>query len=265
VIQRCLAGLFLAALMVMAHFASAADSTKEPVDRMLVLAMDVSDSVNDTRYALQIKGYANAFRDPETIRTITNGPQGAVAVTMAQWGGWGDFEQTVPWTIIRNRADALRFADAVEASERRLMLATSISWALIKSAALIEAAPYTAGRRIIDISGDGPDETEYLSNTLSSLPGQKSDLEKIIKEAHAKAGTLRFASLRETRQSVCGAGIEVNGLAIEGADGVEDLTGYYRAHVICRKGSFVIKVEDPDSYAEFAQAILRKIRHELAF
>ncbi len=244
---------------------------KQEVDRVLVLAMDVSDSVSDGRFDLQIKGYAATFRDETTIRTITGGHRGAVAVTMAQWGGWGEYQQTVRWTLIRNLADGQRFADMIEKSSRVRMKPTSIAWAMLASTKLIDEAPYSAPRSIIDISGDGYDNTWAnidLSafQELGALPeGVREGINALRKKLMNKAGTSEFSSLAEVRSKVCAAGIEINGLAIEGAEGVDDLTSYYRKHVICRKGSFVIRVENPDSYDEFKDAIMRKIRHELSF
>lgn len=254
---------FAASVHFLSSFSTHAQVAKQSVDRMLVLAMDVSDSVNIPRFALQIKGYAAAFRDAETIRTITTGPQGVVAVTMMFWGGWGDYAQMVPWTLIRNASDGQWFADKIEKIGRVQMGATSISWAILASAKLIDEAPYTASRSIIDISGDGTDNT-HPQLTMSMLSERtKEDYQAIIKRLREKSGTDTVLSLPEARNKVCGAGYEINGLAIEGAEGVEDLASYYRKHVMCRKGSFVIQVKDPDSYDEFSRAIIRKIRHEL--
>lgn len=249
--------LFLSSVSVQAQHA------KQRVDRVLVLAMDVSRSVNDARYALQIKGYAAAFRDAETIRTITTGPRGSVAVTLAQWGDWGEYTQTVSWTVIRTAADGRRFADQIEKTVRVPMGGTSIAWAILMSTKLIDQAPYMASRSIIDISGDGPDNT-MPAVSMSMLSGRgQADYEVSVKRMLARSGTDRLISLPEARNTACGAGIDINGLAIEGADDVEDLASYYRKHVICKKGSFVIRVENPDSYDEFSRAIIRKIRHEL--
>lgn len=243
-----------------------AEGEKYPVDRMLVLALDVSHSVNDPRFALQRRGYAAAFRDAEVIRTITTGPHGAVAVTMAQWGGWGEYVQTVPWMLVRDQADGERFARAILESARVKMESTSISWALLSSERLFETAPYTSERRIIDVSGDGYDETGglvALQELLERYAGFKDGIRALLERAYRQSGTARVASLGEARAKVCDAGIEVNGLAIEGDEGVIDLDSYYREQVICKKNSFVIRVEDPDSDEEFARAIKRKVRHEL--
>jgi hypothetical protein len=256
---------FIACVQLIAGISAFAQAEKQPVDRLLVLAMDVSISVNQERFSLQIKGCAEAFRDANTIKAITSGPHGSVVITMAQWDGWGEYVQTVPWTTIRNIADGRRFADAIEQSGRVYMEATSISWAILSSAKLIDEAPYSAPRSVIDISGDGPDDTEHLENLKPQGAPPTEQTEKLRKRYLDKAGTTRFVLLPEARNKVCGAGIEINGLAIEGADDVEDLTSHYRNHVICRKGGFVVRVENPDSYEEFSQAIMRKIRHELSF
>lgn len=262
--RTVLAMFFIAWLQVLSSFPTYAEVEKQPVDRVLVLAMDVSDSINDARYTLQIKGYAEAFRDPETIRTITSGQRKAVAVTMAHWGGWGEHQQTVTWTVIRSLEDGQRFADLIEQSRRVRMQATSIAWALLSSAKLIDEAPYTAPRSIIDISGDGYDNTWTYPNLnlLSELSRQ--GIKALRKRPLDKADVTRLTSLAEAHQKVCDAGIEINGLAIEGAEEVVDLTSYYLNNVICGIGSFVIRVENPDSYDDFLKAIIRKIRQELS-
>jgi hypothetical protein len=256
--------LAIASLFFPFTAAEGAEKEKVPVDRMLVLAMDVSNSVSDARFALQLKGYAEAFRSSEVIRAITGGPEGKVAVTMAQWGSWGEYVQTVQWTIIRNTEDAQNFADAIEKTTRLELPGTSIAWSLLASKRLIDDAPYTAERRVIDISGDGPDETiDFLKFAFHPDSPAWKNLEGLRKRLVEQSGTDKFIQLPQARKMVCDAGIEVNGLAIEGADDVENLTEYYRKHVICSKGSFVITVENPDSYPEFLRALIRKIRHEI--
>src|SRR3954471_4342535 len=86
------------------------------VDLQLVLAVDASGSVNDTRFELQKQGYAAAFRNPQVVKAIMSGGEQAIAVTMMQWTGPFMHVQVVPWTLVKDSASAQTFADAVSRS-----------------------------------------------------------------------------------------------------------------------------------------------------
>ncbi|HZD26700.1 MAG TPA: DUF1194 domain-containing protein, partial [Alphaproteobacteria bacterium] len=96
---------FLTALL--AGLAGAGSVRAAPaVDLALVLAVDVSASVDVERYDLQMRGYAEAFRTPELINAIRNVPTGAIAVTLVQWGSYGDQHQVIGWTTVRDMQTA---------------------------------------------------------------------------------------------------------------------------------------------------------------
>ncbi len=128
-------GLAACATLLLAAIPGTASA--EPYDLALVLAVDVSRSVNDTRYDLQRDGYAQAFRDPAVIAAITDNAQHGVAVTFVEWSGVGEQSQVVPWTIITDRASSEAFAATVGEAERRFAGWTSISAAVDFSAALL--------------------------------------------------------------------------------------------------------------------------------
>jgi hypothetical protein len=197
-------------------------------DILLVLAVDASGSVNQTRFELQRRGYADAFRNPQVLRAIRGLSTGSIAVMLVQWTGPLLQAQAVPWTLIKDEASANGFADAIEAAPRQLFGGgTSISGAIDHSLLLLASAPYRGFKRVIDISGDG-------SNN-------------------------RGRNVRDARDEAVRAGVVINGLPIVSLE--YDLDKYYFDNVIGGPGSFVVPA---DSYDNFAQAVLRKLILEIA-
>ena len=199
-----------------------------PVDLQLVLAVDASGSVNETRFELQKRGYAAAFRNPRVLQAIRAGTRGAVAVAMSQWTGPSLHVVVVDWMKISDAASIEALAAAIEAAPRRLFGGgTSLSGAIDYAMLMLTASPYRGQRRIIDVSGDG-------SNN-SGRPSQSA------------------------RDDAVKAGVIINGLPIAWIE--PDLADYYRQYVIGGPGSFVIPVDD---YNNFADAILNKLVTEIA-
>jgi hypothetical protein len=77
------------------------------VDLALVLAVDISSSVSEERYQLQMQGYAEAFRDPTIVQAIERGQLGAIAVTLVQWAGYNEYRQTIDWAVVHDSRAAL--------------------------------------------------------------------------------------------------------------------------------------------------------------
>jgi len=203
-------------------------SADNAVDLQLVLAVDVSGSVNERRFELQKQGYVAAFRDPQVIRAIRSGPLQAIAVTMTQWTGPALQIQVIPWTVIRDEASANSFADAIENAPRQLFGGgTSISGAIDHGLALMSEGPYRGTRRVIDISGDGANN--------------------------------RGRPVTRARDEAVAAGIVINGLPILAIE--PDLDRYYDESVIGGPGAFVVAAR---SYETFAGAIRRKLIIEIA-
>jgi Protein of unknown function (DUF1194) len=123
------------------------------VDLSLVLAIDASSSVNEERYELQIRGHAEAFGNPRVANAIVQ--SGAIAVTLVQWAGYGDYQQVIGWTVVHDAGTASRFASTIAATTRALRGSTSLSGAIDFSARLLRTNGHNARRRIIDVSGDG--------------------------------------------------------------------------------------------------------------
>jgi len=229
--SRQLAGLLVAGLpALLALFAgnNIPAQAQSPVDLQLVLAVDVSGSVNQTRFELQRDGYVAAFRSMRVLETIRSGPHQAIAVTMVQWTGPALQVHVVPWMRIADSPSAEAFATAVGQAPRQLFGGgTSISGAIDYSATLFAAGPFGARRRIIDVSGDGSNNRGRLVNLA--------------------------------RDEAVAADIGINGLPILALE--PDLDRYSEQNVIGGPGAFVIAAKD---YEAFADAILKKLITEIA-
>jgi hypothetical protein len=198
------------------------------VDIALVLAVDVSLSIDAEEFALQRAGYAAAFRSKRVVEAITGGTNGAVAVTYMQWSGAREQQQIVGWQLINDRASAARFAAALAEADRVVAPgSTSLSGAIDTAVRLLRQSGYAAERRIIDISGDG-------SNNSGRLPN--------------------FA-----RDEAVAQGVTINGLAI--LKNEPQLDSYYQNNVVGGRGAFVLTASDFDAFAE---AILVKLIREVA-
>ena len=125
------------------------------VDLALVLAIDVSSSVNKERHELQIRGYTEAFRNPMVADAIAQTLNGAIAVTLVQWAGDTEQQQVIGWTIIHDAGMARRFVSTIAETTRVLNRSTSLSGAIDFSARLLRTIGHNARRRVIDVSGDG--------------------------------------------------------------------------------------------------------------
>ena len=198
------------------------------VDLQLVLAVDASGSVNDTRFELQKQGYAAAFRNPQVVKAIMSGGEQVIAVTMMQWTGPFMHVQVVPWTLIKDAASAKAFGDAIAASQRELFGGgTSISGAVDQSMMLLSQSRFTSQRRTIDVSGDG-------ANTSGR-------------------------SMVNARDDAVRNGVSINGLPILSLE--PRLDTYYYNNVIGGPGAFIIPAAN---YENFADAVIKKLILEIA-
>jgi hypothetical protein len=199
----------------------------EPVDVALCLAMDVSASVDFEEFALMAGGTAAALRDPGVLAAATAGPRGAAALCLLLWSGVGERDLAVGWTRLDGPGSAAVLADAIENTPRLPRPgATALGEGMAAGLALLGRFPGSAGRLVLDVSGDG-------RHNQGRLPGPVRDI-------------------------AVAAGITVNGLAILNEE--PDLLDHYAAEVIGGPGSFAMHCAD---YADFAEAILRKLRREL--
>jgi hypothetical protein len=198
------------------------------VDLQLVLAVDVSGSVNDTRFELQKQGYVAAFRNPRLWQAIQSGSSQSIAVTMVQWTGPLLQIQVVPWRLINGETSMRAMADAIEATPRQLFGGgTSISGAIDFSMSLFPKTEMQSARRVIDVSGDGTNN--------------------------------RGRPVTEARDDAVKAGVSINGLPILALE--PTLDQYYLRNVIGGPNAFVVAAA---SYETFADAILKKLVTEIA-
>ena len=209
-------------------------SAVEPVDLELQLALDVSRSMDPYEQELQFKGYAGAFMDPRIHEAISSGAVGAIAVIMFIWSDYHIQETLIPWARLANADDCNAYAQTVLEAPRRIYLYTSISGA-IDYAMRQWGTHYEGTRRVIDISGDG------VNN--SGRP------------------------VTIARDEAVGQGVVINGLPV-----INDrpdpfpmrqppLDEYYREQVIGGAGSFV---EVASGFEAFDAAVRRKLLREIA-
>ena len=223
---------------VSALFAASPAQT-EPVDLLLVLAADVSRSVDSQKFQLQREGYAAALADPRVIDAIQSGRRGRIGVLFLEWSGFGNQKVVIDWTVVDGPRAAQAFGDRLLESPRSFADRTSISGGIDAAVAQLARAPFEGQRRTIDVSGDG-------TNTAGRDVGLARD------EALA-------------------LGISINGLVIlsetplpwnpEHTNPPGGLTKYYRDNVIGGPGSFVLEAKDFNSFGE---AIVKKMIAEIA-
>lgn len=229
-------GLFYIAALIFLWPPMSAMGAEREVDLELVLAVDISRSMDLEEAALQRQGFVRAFRHPDVIEAIDRGPLGRIAATYVEWGG-NRYQMTrVDWTEIGNAEGAIAFASAIERSSVILVEWTSISGAIDFGAMRFEDNGFHAVRRIIDISGDGPNNDG--------------------------------ARVNMARDRAVAEGIVINGLPIindrpnlYGYPPFPDLDLYYEDCVIGGPGSFIVVA---DGFKDFARAILRKLVTEIA-
>src|SRR4051812_22701340 len=216
--------------------APAAPSAAGPtqVDVKLVIATDISLSIDDEEAQIQRQGIADLFLDPEVVRAIQSGPLGVIAVSMLDWGGYGENKVVLDWTLVNDKASAAALSAKIRGIGRIPAKRTSISDALERAFAMIEESDgqIVAARRVVDVSGDGPNNDGY--------------------------------SLQELHDKIANNGITVNGLPImdENSDGYfADLDKYYGACVVSGKGSFLIVVKH---FNDFGPAMRRKLVVEIS-
>lgn len=228
-------GHFFAAAFAVAGLLGTSAQAQQVVDVELVLAVDVSLSMSPQELEIQRRGYAAALTDDEVLQAIADGAHGKIAVTYFEWAGASMQHVIVPWTVVASRADAERVVAQLSANPPNSARRTSISGALEFGADLFAESQYRGLKRVIDISGDGPNNQ-----------GAPVDL---------------------IRDTVVGQGITINGLPLMTNGGftsvydVKDLDRYYTDCVIGGPGAFMIPVND---WSQFPEAIRRKLVMELA-
>lgn len=205
------------------------------VDVELFLAVDVSRSMTPAELEIQRRGYAEALSSSAVTDAITGGMTGRIAVTYVEWAGAQSQTVVVPWTLLETAKDAHAVANDLTAFFSDGMRRTSISGALLYASESFETNRFLGLRRVIDISGDGPNN--------------------------------QGRAVLAARDAVLARGIIINGLPLMTHDafndrwGIEDLDIYYENCVIGGPGSFALPVR---AWDQFAQAVKRKLVLEIA-
>ena len=205
------------------------------VDLELALAADGSGSIDDGELALQRAGYGAAITDPEILGLIAGGLHGKIAIAYIEWGAPASQHIIVDWTVIDGKDSAEAFAEALRTRPRQAYGYNSISEALAFSARSMETNAYQGLRRIIDVSGDGPN--------IGGRP------------------------LEDIRSLLVNAGMTINALVVASerggvnAPGGQPLAQYYQERVIGGPGAFTVVAEGRE---KFAEAIRRKMILEIA-
>ena len=217
-------------------FAATDLAADEPVDLEIVLAVDVSGSIDAVEGQLQREGYIATFLDSRVAAAIRAGYLGRIAVTYFEWAGFGHNKIIAEWTVIDGPDSARAFARVLAEAPIETARRTSISGAIDFAVPLFDGNGYSAPRRVIDVSGDGANNFGRLVN-------------------HA-------------RDDALAAGVTINGLPVVnprpspfGRPSLRELDLYYESCVIGGPGAFYVVAE---SFEEFPRAILRKLILEIA-
>ena len=152
---RCMLALAALVLTALALAPLAPAQAAEQVDLLLVLASDVSRSVDHPKFLLQREGYAAAISDAQVIDAIKSGPHQRIAVCFVEWSGFGAQKLVIYWILIDGPAPARKFGDQLLELPRSFADRTSISGGIEFAVTQLERAPFEAPRRTIDVSGDG--------------------------------------------------------------------------------------------------------------
>ena len=241
-LKSALGAVFAIGSMLLCASQAAADDLS-PVDTALIVSVDVSNSVDDARYKLQMEGIAKALEDPGVIEAITGGSSGGILFSMVTWADKPAF--VIPWIRIANKADALAAAQRVRKLPHQGGEFTCMT-RMLRSAndKIVPQIPAKAARVVIDVSGDGPD------NCNADEP-----IEKVRDELVANGVTINgLPILLDTPEA--GALLPK---AVPG--GKPPLEQWYRQHVMAGPGSFVLPAL---GYSDFERAIRQKFVIEMS-
>jgi len=226
------------------HFAQddqrAAASPPVTVDAAIVLAADVSRSIDDEEFALQRRGYADAIQSQQLIDAISTGPHGAIALSYVEWAGDGEERLVIDWAVIRNPTAARAFAAAMAGAPRSYLGRTAIGTAIDFSFALFAESAFETNRRVIDVSGDGT-----------------SNQGRLVTEARdAAVAAINGLSIFNKKAAAMGGYLALHTNPPGG------LAKYYRENVIGGSGAFVVQIDD---FKTFGEAMMRKLVNEVAY
>jgi hypothetical protein len=223
-------GSGLAAVVMLSVALAQSPDLPAEVDTALILSVDVSNSVDEHRYKLQMEGIAKALEDPEVLKAILNGPQGGILVAMVSWADKPRL--ALPWQRITNAADAAAVAAKVRTLPQQTGEFTCVSGMLRSiSDKVVPQIPAKALRIVVDVSGDGRENCN---------PEEPPAL---------------------VRDELVASGVTVNGLPILEGDEGPILESWYRENVMGGPGSFI---EPANGFGDFGRAIRQKFMVEIS-
>jgi hypothetical protein len=217
----------LVSILAISLFAKNQKSHAESsVDLLLVIALDVSASVDGREYELMIEGLADAFKSNQIVQAIGAGKNGAIGINIIQWSGFSEQEIKIDWVKVGSQTELLQLAERIKNMKRRYHDgATDIGGAIDFTSELFAKSGFSSNRWVIDVVGDGPNNVNYAPD--------------------------------RARDKAVSSGIVINALAVTGID---VLAGYFAELVIGGEGAFVEKANDFDG---FKRAIHRKLLREI--
>jgi hypothetical protein len=216
-----------AALVLLAGLTtSKSEQASNGVDMILVIAVDVSASVDGDEFQLMREGLARAISSPQVANAIISGANGAIAIAVMQWSGFTEHEVKVDWTRVASLSDLQKLSGRIRRMKRRYDGATDIGGALDYCIKMLASAPFQTSRRVIDLAGDGTNNVNYPPNL--------------------------------ERDRAVGLGMIINALAVTGDH--RELVEYYERFVIGGEGAFV---ESTNTYSDFENAMRRKLVREI--
>ncbi len=180
----------------------------------LVLAVDVSGSVNAADFNIQRGGYEAAFRNLSVINAIQAAPTGSIAVTLAYWSSAGQFQQAVPWSVIGDSISSNLFADAVAAAARPFSGGTDVAAAITGSAGLFGV--HTSNRQVIDVSGDGSSSEAAAAAARNAFLNGGGGIERAINAVWIEDPPFFFVGQGNTNPSAGSADPLIFGLSVIG-------------------------------------------------
>lgn len=236
---KLLAGIAFSLFLSLGLVIPSAHADEGQVDVLLVLAADVSRSVDDKEFKLQREGFAAALTDPRVLNVITSGQTGRIAVAFVEWAS--EFEQrvVVDWSLVAGEKDAHELAQRILAAPRSFWGRTSISSAIEYSMTILDRSPFQSDRKVIDISGDGTNNSGI--------------------------------DVAVSRDAAVARDVTINGLVILSDEPLPTnpththppggLTAYFERNVIGGPGAFVMEAQ---SFEAFGQALISKLIKEIA-
>jgi Protein of unknown function (DUF1194) len=240
--RECRFGVVAALALGATVAAGRADDATLTVDAAVVLAADVSRSIDDGEFELERRGYAEAIESGKLMDAVSTGRNGAVALAYVEWAGENEQKVVVDWTVIRKADDARAFAAALTAAPRSFVGRTAIGSAIDFAFARFASTTMVTDRKVIDVSGDG---TSNQGRPVTAA-----------RDAAVEAGAVINGLTIFNRRAAA-----MGGYLARHTNPPGGLAHYYRENVIGGPGAFVVPIDD---FRSFGDAMLRKLVSEIA-